>query len=466
MTVRSDASLGEKAAALRLEPEHLQAFLGSLPRDQVSDRLDRLGEWLGRVNAFNQDGFAMTPVLAELLATPGDFEARLSQLDTLRAETRAGRFHTGNAVQRDLEFRRFATEYRKVAPDTPASDVYAQFTQLNELPPLREHDVSLTGQDLAEVKRAAYEAVGLLKFLRAFRSSTSRPIVVVGNDKAQLAGGGYGRQWVVEPLEEHLTDGFSVLYNRVPSHATMRLTVPAAFPKEVVTDMSERMPHVVVVDGASPPKTGHAVRFSKAVRSYANWFAVFNDLRAGEDASGQDGGLLPPDHLAELRKWHEYVSVREQVAGWVALGSTYRLALWSPRPTGSALLGDIRVEWPTEAVEGDTPTVVLANPIVYGAEAGDGAPSFLRETAPYYFDRADRELRARLSRKTGPALTTWGAVDDNPVGPAGALNPALTVFGFGPHGFERRVLGPTFEAFVAEIQRHIKAGIKATLSNA
>ena len=56
-------------------------------------------------------------------------------------------------------------------------------------------------------------------------------------------------------------------------------------------------------------------------------------------------------------------------------------------------------------------------------------------------------------------FTHWGAVDDNPVGPAGALNPALTLFGFGPYGFERRVHGPTNERFVSQIQALIKAEI-------
>ena len=455
----------DNTVALTLEPERLRPLLGHLPQSEVADRLERLREWLARVNAFNHDGVAMTPVLAEFLARPGDFATLLNELDRLRNETRNGRFQKDNEVQRDLEFRRFAFEYRKVAPDKPVSEVYRSFTALEELGPTHNHSPPVRDRDLAEAKRAAYEAVGLLEFLREFRSTTSRPILVVGNDKAQLAGGGYGRQWVVEPLEDILGDDFAVLYNRVPSHATMRLTVPAAFSKEVVGEMSDRMPHVVVVDGASPAKTPHVVRFSKAVRSYANWFAVFNDLRAPEGS--REDGILPHRHLAELRRWHEYVSTSEQIQPWVMPGPVYNLALWSPQPTELALLGDVEVEWPARDLSGDGPLVVLANPIVYRRDIDEDAPAFLRDTTPYYFDRADRELRLRLrlrlSQSGSAPLQTWGAVDDNPVGPAGALNPALTEFGFGSHGFERRVRGPTFERFVGELQRHIKAEIDAML---
>ena len=95
----------------------------------------------------------------------------------------------------------------------------------------READWVPSDQDLLEVKRAAYEAVGFLQFLREFRSRTSRPIVVIGNDKGQLLGGGYGRFWVVEPMEERLTEDFKIRYDRVTSHGTMRLNVPSPFTK-------------------------------------------------------------------------------------------------------------------------------------------------------------------------------------------------------------------------------------------
>ena len=159
----------------------------------------------------------------------------------------------------------------------------------------------LDGQHLKEAGRLAYEAAGFLRFLREFRAGTSRPIVVVGNDR-------YGRQWAVEPFVDMLRDDFIVRYDRVPSHMTMRLGVPSArlhersfdgfggwssnaFPREFVESMGETMPHIVIADGKSAGSTTGLMRLSRGQMKYANWFVVFNDVRAEGDRSRYPGRL-------------------------------------------------------------------------------------------------------------------------------------------------------------------------------
>ncbi len=477
-------ALGEAVAEaerlrLRLDAGEVAEFTANLGKDEALRRFRRLAEWLAGVNAFNNVGVLVTPVIVRHLAQEGDFESLLSELDGLRAQTLNGHFSTDNSLQRDLEFLRFRNEDQKVNGPRPKHEIYKAFSGLAALPPAEEVALDPGEEFAADVQRAAYEAVGLLTFLREFRSATDRPIIVVGNDKSQLAGGGYGRQWVVEPLEDHLRGDFEVMFNRVPSHGTHRLVVPCAFPKEVVRRMSDEVPHLVIVDGASPGKTAETVRFSKATRSYANWFAAFNDLRAEGDESPYIGdGLLLAEHYHELKRWHEYTSVREQIETWVTPGPGYKLALWGPGPTPTALLGDVYADWPEVQFRGDRPLAILANPIVYRTDvttddrkispAEEALSPFLRDSRPYYLDSVDRVHR-RLLEQSAPdwaTFTHWGAVDDNPVGPAGALNPAFTMFGFGPYGFERRVCGPTNERFVAQVQKQIKAEIGRILSKA
>ena len=56
--------------------------------------------------------------------------------------------------------------------------------------------------------------------------------MVVGNDR-------YGRQWVIEPIEGYLKEGFTLRYDRVRSGTATRLSVPSAFPREFVKEISE-----------------------------------------------------------------------------------------------------------------------------------------------------------------------------------------------------------------------------------
>ena len=212
----------------------IELFLKNFPKAEVLNRFERLETWLGKYHKTNHDGTILTRPLIDFLSKDWDFDSLLSELDRYRADTRNGRFDVSNILQRDLEFRRFVYEYTRVLepltyqlqnrypPPKSHKELYRLFDQLDGLPPVAADESGLSEQHLAEVGRTAYEAVEFLKFLREFRACTSRHIVVVGNDR-------YGRQWVVEPLEAYLQEGFTLRYDRVRSGTSTRLSVPSAF---------------------------------------------------------------------------------------------------------------------------------------------------------------------------------------------------------------------------------------------
>ena len=420
----------------------IELFLKNFPKAEVLNRFEKLEGWMGKYHKTNHDGTILTPPLINFLSKDADFDSLLVELDRCREDTRNGRFDVNNILQRDLEFRRFVYEYTRVLepltyelqgrypPPKSHEELYELFDQLAELPPVTTKKSRLSEQHLAEVGRTACEAVEFLKFLREFRARTSRHIVVVGNDR-------YGRQWVVEPIEPYLKEGFTLRYDRVRSGTATRLSVPSAFPREFVKEISETMPHIVIVDASHAPPDNDVMQLSRGLRSYAHWFAVFNDLRAeGDLARYRDESSLPAEHFPELMKWHDYVARREQLREWVSPGQTYRVTTWAPELKDTVILGDMRVKrYPTvshEEIGGALPLVILANPIVYRTE-GDDLPDALRGTTPRHFD--DPEAHA---------------VDS-------------IVFGFGSHGLETRLEGMSTERFVQTAQGHIKKEIDRLL---
>ena len=425
--------------------DQIELFLKNFPKAEVLNRFEKLERWMGKYHKTNHDGTILTPPLIDFLSKDSDFDTLLAELDRYRENTRNGQFDINNILQRDLEFRRFAYEYTRVLepltyqlqnrypPPKSNEELYRLFNQLEELPPVTAGEPHLSKQHLAEVGRTAYEAAGFLKFLRGFRARTSRHIVVVGNDR-------YGRQWVVEPIEAYLKEGFTLRYDRVRSGTSTRLSVPAAFPREFVKEISEQMPHIVIVDASHAPPGNDAMQLSRGLRGYAHWFAVFNDLRAeGNLARYQDESSLPAEHFPELMKWHDYVTRREQLQEWVSPGQTYQVTTWAPELKDVVILGDMQVKRypavPHEEIGGDLPLVILANPIVYRTE-GDDLPDALRGTTPRHFD--DPEAHATDS----------------------------IVFGFGSHGLETRLKGMSTEQFVQTAQRHIKEEIDRLLKQA
>ena len=211
--------------------KQIELFLKNFPKAEVLNRFEKLEQWMGKYHKTNHDGTILTPPLIDFLSKGSDFDSLLSELDRYRVDTRNGRFNINNILQRDLEFRRFAYEYTRVLepltyqlqgrypPPKSNEELYQLFNQLEELPAVAPNKSHLSEQHLTEVGRTAYEAAGFLKFLQGFRGRTGRHIVVVGNDR-------YGRQWVVEPIEAYLKEGFTLRYDRVRSGTSTRLSVP------------------------------------------------------------------------------------------------------------------------------------------------------------------------------------------------------------------------------------------------
>ena len=369
--MNSSKAIKDRLRSLDLEEGQLGSFLENLSEDEAARRLDRLTTWLANVNAYNHDGVAITPGHRRLLVRARRLRRAVERArpppdrrrDTVVAASATACSATWNSGGSSPSTGTFFGRGKSF------QELYALFTGLVELGD-PERQVFLSDQRLLEARRAGYEAAVFLDFLREFRRNTSRPIMLVPNNKAQLSGGGYGRHWVIEPIEDYLRDGFTVRYNGVTSHATMRLNVPTAFPKEIVKQLCDEMPHIVVVDGGRVPMGADMLRFSRSSRGYANWFAVFNDLRSQGDLSKYEHeGLFHRHNLEELMKWHEYSIVREQMQEWVTPGQTYRMALWGPEPSEQAILGETLVEWPQVEFKGDRPMVVLTNVVVYQSTA-------------------------------------------------------------------------------------------------
>ena len=418
-----------------LASEHVVQLGAHYSRDEVVHRFEKLEEWVGRYHKTNHDGTVLTPALTRYLSQESDFEPLLDHLSRLRDETRNGRFELSNALQRDLEFRRFEYEYTRILEPltyelrgrypSPLStiELYRIFIALEELPNQVEEECRLDERQGAEVKRAAFEAAGLVNFLQDFRSQTPREILVIGNDR-------FGRQWFVEPIEEYLQDGFSVEYHRVRSGTSTRMSVPSPFPKSTVARLSREMPHVVVVDGCHAPARNDVVPLSRGLRAFGHWFVVFNDLRCEGDVRklGGEAGF-PKNYLRALKRWHEYAAAREFIEEWVTPGPTYRIASWAPELPDLVQMGVEPMPRDPITFAGDRPLAILANPIVYRTE-GDDLPAALRGTTPRYFDDPEQHVADEV------------------------------LFGFGPFGLETRRQGISTEKFARTVQRHIKAELK------
>lgn len=424
-------------SVLKVDEHHIDQFLTPFLThntiDEVVHRVEGLGRWMAAVDGQNNDGVMFTPVVIDYLAASPNLDLALSEIDNLRQETRAGRFKKEKNLQRDLEFKRFA-HLDKMLNGQPVGSgkQYERFKALPTLPPPRLDEVELTEKHVNQAKRSAYQAACFLQFLRHFKNRADRPVVVVGNDR-------YGRQWVVEPLQAYLKGDFSVRCARVRSHASFRLRVPheverkvaEGFSQDFVRDLSDQMPHVVIVDARNPIRGPGMMKMSRGVRDYLNWFMVFNDLRAEGDFSRYEHESSSPS-LGELRKWYEFDVAKRKIGEWVEPGPTYKVAHWAPELKEQVLLGDFAVPAtypdPTEG----KPLVVAANADIF-RNSGDGIHQWLQGTLPYYFDGPEKFVKEQVE------------------------------FGFGEYGFETRVNGPTTDQFVAAVQRQITEGVEQLL---
>ena len=422
---------------LRIDIDQIQAFLTPFLHcnsiDEIIRRLDRLGKWMTQFDGRNYEGVMFTPVVTRYLAEHSDFEAALAEFDRLRAETLKGQFRLDNELQRDLEFLRFAHLNANLNGGRRGGDEqYAVFKTLPVLPPPCQDTPELSEEHLAQAKRYGYQAACFLQFLRHFKARTPRPIVVVGNDR-------YGRQWVVEPLQDYLKSDFTLRYDRVRSHKSFRLRIPheveskarAGFPQDFVRDLSEKMPHVVIVDARNPVRGPGMMKMSRGARDYVNWFMVFNDIRAEGDISKyENDGAVP--HLSELRKWYEFDVVRRLIKPWVKPGSTYKITHWAPELKEYVMLGDYAMRAAYPDLTDDKPQVVISNADIYRTESDDLYET-LRGTQPYYFDGPEQYVKETVE------------------------------FGFGEYGLETRVNGPTTDEFVARVQQEITAEVERLL---
>ena len=424
---------------LRIDIDQIQAFLTPFLHcnsiDEILCRLDRLGQWMTQFDGRNYEGVMFTPVVTRYLAEHSDFEAALAEFDRLRVATLKGRFRLDNVLQRDLEFLRFAHLSANLTGGRRGGDEqYVAFKALPVLPPPCQEAVELSEGHLAQAKRYGYHAACFLQFLRHFKARTPRPIVVVGNDR-------YGRQWVVEPLQDYLKGDFTLRCDRVRSHKSFRLRIPheveskarAGFPQDFVRELSEKMPHVVIVDARNPVRGPGMMKMSRGARDYVNWFMVFNDIRAeGAISKYEHDGAIP--HIAELRKWYEFDVVRRSIKPWVKPGPTYKITHWAPELKEYVMLGDfaMRAEYPNPA--DDKPQVVISNADIYRTE-GDDLYETLQGTQPYYFDGPEKYVKETVE------------------------------FGFGEYGLETRVKGPTTDEFVAKVQQEITTEVERLLQS-
>ncbi len=421
----------------------IASFLQSRSVDETISYLTRLAEWHQKVNRQNHDGVTLTPPLLEFLAKPGDIEEKLAELDKLRRNTRMGRFNPGNEIERDLEFHRYNWAYHEeIEPDFDpyAKAPYEEFINLPTLGPQTHEELVLDGQNLIEARRVSYEAYTLLLFLKKFRAGTSRPIIIIGNDR-------YGRQWGIEPLEEYLEGDFSIVYPRVPSHKSTRLTVPnmilrtgvrAGPDRGTIRRLSKHMPHVIIVDARNvgQGQERKSMRMSRGARDYANWFIAFNDLRAEGRVSEYERKMPhPSNHYPELKKWFGFVELQRKIRPWVEPGETYSMTMWAPEITEETMLGDFKVKTRRVEYESNVPQVVLANPLIYRTDSDDpNIHENLKGNRPYYYDGPERHVRHELQ------------------------------FGFGEHGLESRVVGNTSDELVEAVQTFMRQEVARLLA--
>ena len=419
--------------------EDIDLLLESHTGNEAEIALRAIAEWMVRTNSQNHDGVTLTPVLVKYLVGKGDIHDKLGQLEELRLGVRQGKFDVTNLVQRDTEFHRYIHMHSEenLGDLSDKTGRYKAFTQLPLLESQTQDRFVLDGQNLVEARRTAYEAFGFLKFVQKYQQQTSRPIVIVGNDR-------YGRQWAVEPIEEYL-EGIQLLYPRVPSHKSFRLRVPhmienlgvrSGFHREFVKYVNDEMPHVIVVDARNVGQD-NMMRLSRGTRDYANWFLLFNDLRSQGDVSKYaDLMPLPRQHFDEIKRWYQFEIVRRMIKPWVSSGQPYAVSMWAPVITRTAMLGDFIV--PTRPVEygSDEPQVVLANPIVYQTDQDDvEIHENLRENRPYYYDGPERHVTHDL------------------------------LVGFGDFGVEMRIEGNTTDEFVHSVQTFMREQISRLLAS-
>jgi len=437
-TTLTNLFIHSHSLALKLTIPQIKVFASRLEYRIAKARITSISKWLSKTNVANHDGVLLTDNIIEYLATSNNIKNSLAYLDNLRQLTRQGKFDLKNILQRDLEFQRYTTELTWLNSQQSliiSPQTYNEFSNLRLLPAEKYYKFSLTKPHKQHAKRVAHEAVFLLKYLHKIRGLTTREIVIIGNDR-------YGRQWIMEPLEQHLpAKDFSIRYFRAPSHMSMRLTVrnklpnhvQLGFSKDFIVNLNKNMPHLVIADSASAGRALNQIKYSRATRDYVNWVAAFNHIRSKQIASKYVSKMqLPDNHINELIKWHEFTSVCRQIQPWINEGDSYSVAHWAPYKSSTVFLGDFETNYKEPDFSKNEPLVILANPAIYNIQPAN-LPKVFHSTKPYYFD-----------------------------GPENLVSETVRL-GFGNHGFETRLKGPTTDMFIETIQKDIQANIATIL---
>ena len=420
---------------VRLDLEFAGPILALAP-DEASYRLSRLKDWIGR---FYMHDVIVTPVLAEFLARPGDFEAKLTHLDRLADATGRGEFDASDPLQRDLEYQKFSHEYHRLYGtnrklpyvNEPPSALYRKFVEFPVLD--HEHrDEACLDDHLLEIRRAGYEAAGFLRFLRRFRAGTSRPIVVVGNNR-------YGRQWIVEPLAAFSATASPYVTTASPptcprgsawrllGTSSSRPTTPARGPPTPFQwSSSARWTGTCHTSWWRTPRALTGSRLDDALQGRQDLRELGGgiQLRAGRGSPRRLPGrelpaCRPPGTAGALVRVRQGA---EAARGVGRPGADIQRRAVGAQTTDTAHLGEIPVPFRAPALDTDEPQFILANPLVYDDAA---LPEHLRGTSPYYLDGPEKYVKEEI------------------------------VFGFGPYGFQPAIKGTMTASFVAAAQRAI-----------
>ena len=404
--------------------EVVTALMNSgLEREYLVRRVKAIGE------LSVQSGVVVTPYLLEHLVSEQDLTAAFHNLGALQARKRAGNFSLDDRVQRELEFGRFRELLLKetAAKGTKVlayPEARSKFELLTQLPPLQKEPV-LTSEELNNAGRAGYDAAGFVRFARQFSEHMSlfqprRGLLIIGNNR-------YGQLFVVEPVEDILkAEGYRVTYQRVGSGEIEgdAYTIPHPFSDVFIQEIAKKMPHIIIVDGATPPNDATKSRFSSATLGYANFFAVFNHVRTDGDVEQyQASNSFPAIHLEKLRESPDFIRERERLTRIIGSGMPYRVVQWSPVLNESVSYGVVPVNHqPLDLAQpGKQPLVILANPINYG-ELGS-----FRGTIAFYWDDPEKHTQE-----------------------------AKTIIGFGSHGIEARTETRETQALIETVQPHIR----------
>ncbi len=201
--------------------------------------------------------------LPETIKAIGRKEDLTSLLDSMHH----GNFDPENKLHLELEYSWLNFSFGGYS-NIPKSQQPSSFETFKKIPPLPLHRVYLSGRDNEHIDASAREAVEVFKIIRQRQEEEAEPLLVIGNKR-------YGKNFVVEPLEEHLQRlGCHIVYEYVRSTDCDEYTVPQ-LSRDTKNKIITEKPPVVIVDGTAQPKRYDEyqtilARFPAAIKGYIN----------------------------------------------------------------------------------------------------------------------------------------------------------------------------------------------------